>query len=250
MSAEAGAACAVPPPLNAQPKKGILKQRREGNLDKSVDSAFDTEKAVLNRRNSTNGSNKAMHWDEMNILATYHPADKDYGFMKVDEPSTPYHYPQKGEQNLAKGLSMSEDDEDEIHTADDSVTSKKLHRRGDKSSDSSLISANSTMSEHGQLNMDDLKKKLDSCVATSPKFVLKKQMASANDSDDNDDDDLDEHLSHRNPDFEKHRKAHYNEFKMVQMLRSSLKDEDEEEELDVSSKKQENFNNDDENMEA
>ncbi|XP_069691371.1 protein phosphatase inhibitor 2-like isoform X1 [Periplaneta americana] len=55
-----------------QPSKGILKTPRS--------------------KTSEPNEQKGAHWDEMNIISTLHPADKDYGHMKIDEPKTPYNY--------------------------------------------------------------------------------------------------------------------------------------------------------------
>ncbi|MCJ8737577.1 hypothetical protein PDJAM_G00025710 [Pangasius djambal] len=79
---------------------------------------------------------KSQKWDEMNILATYHPADKDYGLMKIDEPSTPYN------------RMVGEDDEDEVHSDSES---------------------------NAALTVDDLAKKLAAAEGSDPRCMREEE---------------------------------------------------------------------------
>ncbi|CAL1298738.1 unnamed protein product [Larinioides sclopetarius] len=92
--------------LNKKPAKSILKTSTSHDQAESNKNAADIK------------------WDEMNILQTLHPPDKDYGHMKIDEPKTPYSY---YEDNSGKEISGHSSD-----TLDADLLSKKINLCSEK----------------------------------------------------------------------------------------------------------------------
>lgn len=163
-----------------KPCKGILKSS----------SSFDKHSTVAA---ASSVHRKSAKFDELNVLQTYHPADKDYGHMKVDEPKTPYNY-------------VEPDDLDQL---DAELLAEKLR-----------VAAN----------------------AKSDSF-------SDEESSDDEDENLTEEQKQHKLEFERRRKAHYNEFEAIKLARKLIEEEDEDDDDNDASKSLENSRTNDDSSE-
>ncbi|XP_060222207.1 protein phosphatase inhibitor 2-like [Meriones unguiculatus] len=182
----ASAASTASTPLH-RPIKGILKKRNSA-ASPVVASADQPRRSVDEEL-----SKKSQKWDEMNILATYHPAGKDYGLMKVDEPNTPYHT-MIGDDEEA----YSDSEGSEALTPD--ILAKKLAAAAAESSETKYGTREQESSgeedndlspeEREKKRLFEIKRKLHYNEAVNIK--LAKQLLSKELQDDDDDEDEEE----------------------------------------------------------
>ncbi|XP_053684063.1 protein phosphatase inhibitor 2 [Sabethes cyaneus] len=149
-----------------KPCKGILKSS----------SSFD--KHTTAPVASSSNHRKSAKFDELNVLQTYHPADKDYGHMKVDEPKTPFNYVEELDLDQLDAELLAEKLREAVNSRSDSVSEEE---------------AESSEEEEEELSEEQKKRKLD---------------------------------------FERRRKAHYNEFEAIKLARKLIEEEHEDDDDD------------------
>ena len=183
--------------LKMKPKKSILKAKQS-----SFDVDFSEAAEEHKRREALEEAQKA-HFDEMNILATHHPADKDYGHMKIDEPKTPYH-----------GLSDGEEE--------------SLSTIGTRPRRVSLVNC--------PVDPQELSKGIanaSSSEASSSTGSLKLIEPGSGPEDEEDESEMtEEQIAHKR-EFEKKRKMHYNEGNALRNALAASNDDGEEDEEEI-----------------
>lgn len=174
--------------LKMKPKKSILKPKQT-----SFDDLSQASEPQDVRGDSDEG--QKAHFDEMNILATHHPTDKDYGHMKIDEPKTPY----------TGAYSDSEGEE--------------LSTGGSRPRRVSLV---------GAVDAEQLRKGISEGVAVQPKVL---GLGSSEERDEEEMGMTPEQIAHKR-EFEKKRKMHYNEGLFLRQLKEQAKRAAEQEDDD------------------
>lgn len=166
----------------ATPPKSILKKRDSHDCDSHRASLDETTNSCNEHSNS---KGRGAQWDEMNILATYHPEGKEYGHMKIDDPPTPYHeYAEEPDDEGMEGTDPS-----------------KLPR-------GSLRERKTSFSDNvpGVLDSDALAKKL------AAPYEPKTSRSQSSESDE--DSFATEEEKAKKKEFSNKRKQHYNEFQV------------------------------------
>ncbi|GAU90930.1 hypothetical protein RvY_03281 [Ramazzottius varieornatus] len=167
--------------LHAKPVKSILKKHDSG----------ETADAVSHPKQTSPEGQKEMKWDEMNILATHHPQDKDYGHIKIDEPKTPYNaYDIEADMDVDEEPRSGMVDESSMRgiSADklaDALQAEKLH----------------------------------------PSSTVRLSRTVSTDDDDDDDSSMTPEEREKKRNFKLHRKQHYNEYLMVKQAKEALDEE-------------------------
>lgn len=130
---------------------------------------------------------KDIKWDEMNILQTLHPPDKDYGHMKIEEPKTPYaYYSEESEGHSDSELKVKEIDPENLAELLSKTTKEAFSFDDD--------AAGKFEDDDDEMGEEDLA-------------------------------GLTEEEKERRKDFDSKRKKHYNEYQMVKLARKLMEDD-------------------------